>query len=531
MTAGAPSATINHRNTAAGKSSAEAGPIHRGAGLRARLEHPLPWLMLLAIALRIWAAATPGFHHPDAIYQYLEPANRLLTGEGIITWEWRVGMRSWLLPALFAVPLAIGQALDPDGALPMILPRLATGAASLGTVWAAWDIGRRHSMTMGMLAGVVAATWFEIVFFAAETLAEPLAVAALVPVAALVTAPRPTSAKIVLAGALLAFAALARPQYAPAGAAMLLVAWWPDLTPARFDRRRWALLIAGALGVATISGLVDASQGLTPFAWIAENVRQNIVHDVAARYGTLPPLAYVAWFMAVWRWWMIPATIGIWFGWRQSPALLAAAAITLVVHSLIPHKEYRFVLLAFTALTLLSALGWGQLIGLARARWSSALGQGIAAGVFAMWALASVVLAQGAMAPGQRKLNTDGWKTFVHLRIDPAVCGVALVQPASFADLPGIVALRRGIPVSMFWTGDPAASGIDPWATAARWDATFNRIVTLSNGALHVPAGYSVEHCERQWSNRMCILARPGTCSASETSPFLLNGVMARTGF
>lgn len=495
--------------------------------------HPLPWLMLLAIILRAWAALTPGFHHPDAIYQYLEPAHRLLTGEGVITWEWRVGIRSWLLPALLAAPLFVGETLDPHGQLPMILPRLATAAASLGIVWAAWDIGRRQSRTTGILAGVVAATWFELIFFSAETLAEPLAAAALIPVAALTSAPRPNTARIILAGALVAFAALARPHYAPAGAAMLLVSWWPSLRLTHFDWRRWVLLAIGASSVAVASIVVDASNGLTPFAWILENFQQNVVHNVSARYGTFPFLSYIAWFMEVWRWWLIPVIVGVLFGWRQSPGLLAAATITLLLHSLIPHKEYRFVFLSFAAITLLAAFGWGELIGLARARFGAVIAGRLAIGVFGMWACASIVLAQGTMAPGQLKPNTDGWNTFAHLRADPSVCGVASIQPASFANLPGAVALSLNTPISMFWTGDPASYQNRPWATAARWNATFNRIVTIYGygNAMRAPPGYVVEHCEQQWMNRMCILARPGSCSRSDASPFLINRVMARTGF
>jgi phosphatidylinositol glycan class B len=499
--------------------------------IRTRVERPLLWLMLLAVSLRIWAALTPGFHHPDAIYQYLEPAHRLLTGEGVITWEWRVGMRSWLLPALLAVPLGIGEAFDPNGALPMILPRLATAAASLGIVWAAWDIGRRHSATTGLLAGFVAATWFEIVFFAAETLAEPLGVAAVIPAAALVTAPTFTNRRIVLAGALLGFAALARPHYAPAGAAMLLVSWWSSLAPSRFDLRRWGLLVGGALIIAAASAIVDASRGLIPFAWILENFQQNIVHNASARYGTFPLLSYVAWFMEVWHWWLVPAIVGLRFGWRQAPGLLAAAAVTLVLHSLIPHKEYRFVLLAFAAITLIAALGWGETIALARERFGARTGRHVTIAVFAMWALASIGLAQGTLAPTRLAPNIDGWRTFAALRRDPAVCGVALVMPTSFANLPGAVALRRGTPISMFWTGDPAAGGRRPWAAAMTQTATFNRIVTLTNRPLSVPSGYRVTHCEQRWTNRMCILARAGACTGAEASPFLINRVMARTGF
>jgi hypothetical protein len=487
-------------------------------------------LMLLAVALRAWAALTPGFLHPDAVYQYLEPAYRLLGGDGVITWEWRVGIRSWMLPALLAGPLWIGETLAPDGPLPMILPRLATATASLGTVWAAWTIGRRHSLLTGALAGFVAATWFEIVFFAAETLAEPLATAAIIPAAALLTQPRVTNGRIVLAGALLGFAILARPHYTPAAAALVIVSWWCDLAPPRLHARRWAALIGGALLVAGVSAAIDARQGLTPFAWMMENVQQNVVKDVSSRYGTLPFLSYVAWFMAIWSWWLVPAIIGIRFGWRQCPGLLAVAIVTLLLHSLIPHKEYRFVFLAFTALTLLAALGWGEMLAIARRR-APMLRWWLAVGVFALWAGASLSLAQGSFAPNNAPVHAEGWKTFAALRRDPSVCGVALVRPASFADVPGAVGLRRTTPLQMFWSGDPAAGHATPWQTAMRWHPTFNRIVTASKGPTPLPPGYHVMQCEWGRQGRMCILARPGGCTAAATSPFRINPVMARTGF
>lgn len=519
-------AAIHARDMATTRDAALRGPGLYDAVKRVVMTRPLAWLMLIGAMLRVWAALTPGFHHPDAIYQYLEPAHRLLTGEGVITWEWRTGIRSWMLPALLAIPLGIGEAIDPNGLLPMILPRFATAAASLGIIWAAWDIGRRHSATTGVLAGVVAATWFEIVFFAAETLAEPIAVAAFLPAAALLTARHAGPRRIAAAGALFAFAALARPHYAPAAAVLVLVEWRRDL----FAVRRWAALLAGALAVAAASAIVDAARGLMPFAWILGNFEQNIVHNVSARYGTFPALSYVAWFMEVWSWWMVPAVVGILYGWRQAPGLLAAAAVTLVIHSLIPHKEYRFIFLAFTVLVILAALGWGEIIALARARLSQGQARAVTVGVFAAFTLASIGLAQGKLAPNQLSPNADGWRTFAYLRADPAVCGVALVKPASFAVLPGAVALRRGTPVSMFWTGDSADPADRPMANALAHQAGFNRIVTATQGTLHVPAGWRVDHCEQSWNIRMCVLARSGGCSGASESPFLINRAMARTG-
>ena len=486
--------------------------------------------MLLAVVLRLWAVLTPGFHHPDAIYQYLEPAHRLLTNQGVVTWEWREGIRSWLIPALLAGPLMLGEALNSSGELPLILPRVVTAIASLGIVWAGWTIGKQHSRTTGLLAAFVMAIWFEIVFFAAETLAEPMAVAAILPAAAFLNAPRPSLRSIAMAGALLGFAALARPHYAPAAATLVIVAWWPEMNLSRASMVRWATLLGGAIVVAAVSAAIDASQGLIPFAWIVGNFQQNIVHGVSARYGTYPVLSYIASFMQVWRWWSIPVVFGVLLGWRQAPALLAAAAVTLIIHSLIPHKEYRFVLLVMTMLVLLAALGWGELITRAHYRWGGNRGRLIAIAIFASWGIASAALSRGDLAPTAIRFNTPGWKTFAFLRRDPAVCGVALVEPSNFVNLPGAVGLRYGVPISMFWTGDPLSGADRPWAVARRWDRTYNRIVTVSRGAIHVPARFDVTHCEQSANGRMCVLARPGGCVGETLSPYRINDVLTRMG-
>lgn len=41
--------------------------------------------------------------HPDEVFQTLEPAHRLAFGVGVISWEWRDGIRSWVFPACLAV--------------------------------------------------------------------------------------------------------------------------------------------------------------------------------------------------------------------------------------------------------------------------------------------------------------------------------------------------------------------------------------------------------------------------------------------
>ena len=83
------------------------------ATLRSRLWHVQtpdgrPWKFLLpvlalAFAVRAAVALSGDFVlHPDEIMQYLEPAHRLVFGNGVTYWEFFYGARSWLVPGIVA---------------------------------------------------------------------------------------------------------------------------------------------------------------------------------------------------------------------------------------------------------------------------------------------------------------------------------------------------------------------------------------------------------------------------------------------
>lgn len=491
---------------------------------------PLPWLLLLATVLRVIAAFQPGFHHPDAIYQYLEPAHRMLTGDGAVTWEWRVGMRGWLLPTLLIPPMALGEILGAAGPWPVAMPRLAMGAASVSIVWSAFRLAQRRSPFAGLLAGFVAATWFECVYFGVQTLAEPAATAAFLPAAVLVTAIRPTRRGAAIAGVLLTLSVLMRPHYAPAAATLVLVAWWPWRTePVAW--RLWGALIIGALAMVAVGATIDIANGAAPFAWIVENVRQNVVAGVAARYGVSPPLAYFTWLLQIWLVWAIPLVIGLRVGARACPPLLAAAAVTIAVHMLIGHKEYRFIYLAEVALVILSAIGWSDIIDRAGSRWGESRRSLLQFAIVAAWGVASVVLAFGPLAQAYRNQGRPGSIIFSEIRNDPQSCGVAVVYGISHADIPATSALRRDTPIALFRLGDPAMRGDSPWQSMWRYRSSFNRVVSSIPVTGSPPPGYQKVRCESaSGAVGMCLYARLGSCAGTRSSSFLLNAVLGRSG-
>ena len=70
----------------------------------------LPVLALAFVARAAIALSGDFVLHPDEIMQYLEPAHRLVFGNGVIYWEFFYGARSWLVPGLVAGVLALCEA-------------------------------------------------------------------------------------------------------------------------------------------------------------------------------------------------------------------------------------------------------------------------------------------------------------------------------------------------------------------------------------------------------------------------------------
>lgn len=480
-------------------------------------------ILLLALTPRLVALATPSIIHPDEIFQYLEPAHRWLFGYGIVPWEAKYGIRSWLLPIIITVPMALGDALAPEGTPYLLLPRLLAVAVSLSVPATAWVLGRRLSPAHGILAAFVTATWAEFVVFAPHTLSEQFALAAIMPAAALLLVPAPRRRTLVAAGALLMLAGLFRFQYAPALATLLLCTAGrrPD---------RWAPLAGGAALVALIGAGVDLATGMYPFGWLVENVRQNLLQDRASYYGTLGPLGYVTWIEHVWRWWLIPIAPLAWLGGKRYPALFWTAVVHLVFHSLIAHKEYRFVELSAVLFVTLAAIGTVDAIDRLHRRRPHWPRPALLAGAAALWLVASATTVLGRELHDMRVEGSDTLALTAGLRADAAVCGIALFAN-DLVEWGGYVALHRPIPVTSYIPGDPELHGRTPTQALAADAGRINRIIGNPDG-IGIPTGFARTDCAGQAGSTkitMCVYARPGPCRDGWNTPFQLQAVFDRT--
>lgn len=481
-----------------------------------RWPHPLVVILLLAAALRLPLAFWPNFLHPDEIFQYVEPAWRMLGHDSTVSWEWRYGMRGWLLPTIMAGPVAIGDWIAPGGMSAYVLPRLLVAIASLSIVMSAWAFGARVSRTHAVLAGLVAAIWFELVYFAPHTLSEPLATAAILPAAVLLSRDAPSWRALVGGGALLALAFLFRFQYAPAIAVLILGTCWRDW-------RRIMPLVLGGAAILAVGGGVDAMQGAMPFGWLIANVEQNLLQDRAAEFGIAPASIYLGWLWATWSIAEVPLLFAICRGYRHAPVLLWVAVANVAFHSFIAHKEPRFVFLSTAMFIIIAALGSVDLISLwSRPAWRRLTGGLVAAG----WIGTSVAL--GA---------TEGWsllwmngvgaaKLASELKADPQMCGLALYD-VFFTQLPGRERLVGRKPLFAFYSADPFA-GTEMTSVARIASTSFNRILAYRSAANDLPAGFTARDCAAVTGAQVCIFGREGTCGYGGAALFTLNDVLKR---
>ena len=125
-------------------------------------------MLAVAFALRAGGAlALPNVVWPDEIFQTLEPAHRLLFGHGIVSWEWRSGVRNWLFPGFLAGVMQLSAPLGPGSTGYVTGVTLALAALGVLPVWAAWRIARRTTGAgPALLAAFACAVWCELVYFA-----------------------------------------------------------------------------------------------------------------------------------------------------------------------------------------------------------------------------------------------------------------------------------------------------------------------------------------------------------------------------
>lgn len=406
-----------------------------------RLGRTLPLLLGLAFVLRLAAYFSHGgIVHADEIFQYAEPAHRLVFGQGIVTWEYRLGVRSWLFPGFLAGVMEVAR-LAGDGpvvqnaAIAVALSLLSLPAVACGFLWARRCAGE----VAAVASGVLLAAWPDAVLLSIHPLIDGAAAALLLP--ALYALERRPG----IAGCLLGLTAMLRIPLAPVVAFAGLRGLWGQ------TGRAWAKAAAAGAAVVLACGLLDWATLGRPFQSIIKYIWVNQAEGAADYYGVESWAMYLV--ALVWSWgWLTPVFLLLLAaGARRMRLAAETAGLTVLLLSLIPHKELRFM---YPAVPLVLAVAGAGVPGFAR--WLSArAGQvwnetrAVPAALLSMMALCGAAFAFGN--EGKLWVRGTGVVALMHrVAADKAACALAIVPSSDWFLSGGYTHLRPGIRLVRF---------------------------------------------------------------------------------
>ncbi|MGA8594764.1 MAG: hypothetical protein WB676_08470 [Bryobacteraceae bacterium] len=353
-----------------------------------------------------------------------------------------------------------------------------------------------------VIAGFGCAFWYELVYYAPKALAEVVAGNLLLP-ALYLGAYSDEGGRVNrrrLAGACLLCGTVASLRVQAAPVVLVAIAWfcwkrWRDTVP--------VALVCVVLPV-LVFGVVDAFTWSYPFQSFILNIRLN-ASGVASRFGTEPIYWYGVQLVRHFGLLLPIALLGI----ARLPFLGWIALAFLIPHSLIGHKEYRFLTPILAIVVILAAIGLAQLCEwvnhkLSRPRTTAF----VSAAGCAVLALLSIQMAW--LFPRWR-YGSAGNLLLRDLSADESLCGLGVVEDPWYEEAQ-YTYLHRNVPIYL----------IPRKADLPQAQQSFN--VMLSSAKLDASAsGFEPIQCV----DKTCLYRRPGGCASNPQ--FEINNFLKET--
>jgi phosphatidylinositol glycan class B len=405
------------------------------------------WLVVaLAMSLRFaYAIGSQNTHHPDEVFQYLEPAHRLVFGYGIIPWEYRFGTRSWLIPYFASVPLYFCRFLNIDQpSIYVPLVKCWFCMASIPLVFSGYSIARSLiSESAGRVAAIMMAFWYELIYFSPRPFADVIGAYFLFTAMALLVA-CPGRRKPLLFGFLTAAGCAVRMQYSPLGLCLFFVA------VLKFRNAQLGRAVGAAVGVILAVGYLDELTWGKWFISYYNNYLFNSVYGVSEMFGRHEAYWFIDKLLIGSNGILLAASLlGLCYITRLW--VLVGSFVTVVgVHSLIPHKEYRFIFASIPMLvTILACVSVLVFDGLLVQR-KAALAHWILVGCMGIISIAGFC----KWLPGEESIygphplysHNAMLDVFISLSKEDAVSGV-FVEPPGWTATGGYYYLHQDVPI------------------------------------------------------------------------------------
>jgi hypothetical protein len=433
------------------------------------------------------AICFPNLFHPDEIFQTLEPAHRLAYGYGVVTWEWLDGVRSWVFPAFLAGVMRATDWAGPGSSGYLWGTTVVLSLISLSTIWFGYAWARRASGTQAaIIAAGACSIYFGLVYFAPKALNEVVATHLLLPGLYLGVYAEKIGEKkrLFLAGLLCGLAAMLRIQLLPSvffAVAYFCYPYW---------RRRIPVVLAGLSLPVLAFGLVDNVTWSYPWQSSIRYFQVNLIAGRGLGFEHMPWYWYLRALLIL----IGPAVLLLWHGARKSPFLAYFALAVVGSHSLIAHKEIRFIYPVLPVALTLASIGAVEVVSDWKARTKRTISpkSTIAFGLvfFILSSISIFILCH------KWYRTNGGIAAMDRLSQDSALCGVGIYQ-FYWWHSGGYVHLHRNVPMM------PITSS----AQLLRDAPSFNALLAPQHIS-GIPTAFKTSEC---W-NDVCLLQREGGC-------------------
>ncbi len=399
-------------------------------------KYPLLFIVILGFILRVcFILVSDHTYYPDEVYQSLEQSFRLIKGYGIVPWDVIYGIRSYALPLFLVLPLKIAWLFRiEDPAIYRFFPQLLLLLASLTPIVAGYYLVKycTKKTTPALFAAFCLAIWYELIYFSSRALTEIVAVYSF---SFAIIALARSKKKYFFGSLLLTLGCLLRPHFFP----IAIISYAAFFKPKDYKQ--------AALGILTSTvffGLIDWRHIGTFLGGLFRNIQLNFLAGISEQFGTQYWWYYLVYFA------MTSAGISllVFFPPKSRPAkTIWIAFISIVlIHTLIPHKEYRFIFICIPLWICLITVHLNTYLNRKKKTVRSWIGASVA---FALLSLAGIFdkLPYQSTAYGQPMLLKDpDISIYEALYHDPTLCSLYDVS-RTWVYTPGYYHLNRNVPL------------------------------------------------------------------------------------
>lgn len=298
-----------------------------------------------------------GIFWPDEVFQTLEQAHRFAFGYGLIPWEFRLGARSWVFPGVLGLYWKALAAVGVQSAAVLVpLAKSLVVVYTLVGAYFAMKLGwRLGGLVAAVLAGAFLAAFPPLLVFDSRCMTETVS-APTVLIAAYLLTVNPNPRRLFGGGLLAALAVFFRYQNG------LFVIAFLVLLLAQKRGRSTLSLVAGGVAGAVVGAAVDWISWGKPFHSFWEYAKFNWIEGRSSNWGVEPFGYYLSASWTSTGLALAVVVIGLILALIH-PVVRGLALVGLsfvLIHSVVPHKEFRFILPAIPLLLTCSAIGLAQ---------------------------------------------------------------------------------------------------------------------------------------------------------------------------